>query len=285
MSSCLLLSFALPLLLPAAASYAQDQCGVSKVTISYRQPRDNYTQGRIVNGKPTLKGAWPWQVSLEVLHPKYGLIGHWCGGVLVNPSWLITAAHCVHNDIFNLPLPALWTAVLGDWDRNVEEETEARIPIDEILIHQSFRNYQNDIALMRLSREAKGLSSVCLESDGELTDRICTATGWGRNVPAGPLSARLRQVRVPLHKNSLCQDKYGPGLKIEDGHLCAGKLDGSTGACIGDSGGPLQCRRQDGRWFLIGITSFGSGCAKPGYPDVYTRLSYYLPWVLDNINN
>lgn len=47
----------------------------------------------------------------------------------------------------------------------------------------------------------------------------------------------------------------------------------------GDSGGPLQCSRKDGRWFLAGITSFGFGCGKPGYPDVYTRLSHYLPWI------
>lgn len=47
----------------------------------------------------------------------------------------------------------------------------------------------------------------------------------------------------------------------------------------GDSGGPLQCAMEDGRWILAGITSFGSGCAKPGFPDVYTRLSYYLPWI------
>lgn len=92
--------------------------------------------------------------------------------------------------------------------------------------------YCDEAALMRLSKSAEGLTWVCLDSDGETEERVCTATGWGRSVPAGPLSARLRQVRVPLHHNSLCQDKYGPSLQIEDGHLCAGKLDGSTGACI-----------------------------------------------------
>lgn len=47
----------------------------------------------------------------------------------------------------------------------------------------------------------------------------------------------------------------------------------------GDSGGPLQCNMRDGRWYLAGVTSFGSGCAKPGFPDVYTRITYYLPWI------
>ncbi|XP_014245627.1 plasma kallikrein-like isoform X2 [Cimex lectularius] len=260
-------------------------CGVSNF-VNYRQPRGNSTSPRIVNGKPSRSGSWPWQVSLQVLHPKYGLISHWCGGVLIDPHWVLTAAHCIDNDIFNLPLPALWTAVLGDWDREVEEKTELRIQVEEILIHNAFKNYDNDIALMRLSKRVsmeKGVRSVCLGSRLDV-EQLCTATGWGRATQAGPLSSTLRQIKVPLHSNKLCQEKYGPAVNIQEGHLCAGKLDGSTGACIGDSGGPLQCSK-NGKWFLVGITSFGSGCAKPGFPDVYTRLSFYLPWIQEQITS
>lgn len=53
--------------------------------------------GRIFNGKPSKKGSWPWQVSLQLLHPKLGFIGHWCGGVLIEPTWVVTAAHCIHK--------------------------------------------------------------------------------------------------------------------------------------------------------------------------------------------
>ncbi|XP_073983729.1 chymotrypsin-like elastase family member 3B isoform X2 [Rhodnius prolixus] len=263
------------------------ECGISN-SVNYRQPRRNFTQPRIVNGKSSIKGAWPWQVSLQVLHPKFGLISHWCGGVLIDPSWVLTAAHCINNDIFHLPLPALWTAVLGDWNREIEERTESRVPIEEILIHRNFTTYQNDIALMRLSKSAdpeKGIRSLCLDGEDQLTNQMCTATGWGRVTKTGLLSSTLRQVKIPVHSNQLCKKVYGPTIPIHEGHICAGKLDGSTGACIGDSGGPLQCSRKDGKWFLLGITSFGSGCAKPGYPDVYTRLSFYLPWILENISN
>lgn len=58
------------------------------------------TTGRIFNGKPSKRGSWPWQASLQLLHPKLGFIGHWCGGVLVDPSWVLTAAHCIHKYVF-----------------------------------------------------------------------------------------------------------------------------------------------------------------------------------------
>ncbi|XKL61844.1 hypothetical protein PGB90_001677 [Kerria lacca] len=238
---------------------------------------------RLINGKESQRGAWPWQVSLQLLHPKFGLIKHWCGGVLIFPSWILTAAHCIHNEIFSLKLAALWTAVLGEWNREIEENTEMRIPIENIFVHEHFHNYQHDIALLKLSR-ATGIGTVCLPrgSDLDLTN-LCMATGWGKTTPKGPLSTTLRQIRVPIHNNSICKAKYGSSISIQSSHLCGGKLDGKFGACIGDSGGPLQCILQDGRWFLAGITSFGSGCAKPGYPDVYTKLSFYIPWIKNHI--
>ncbi|KAL3280400.1 hypothetical protein HHI36_017884 [Cryptolaemus montrouzieri] len=130
-----------------------------------RQPRVG-ALGRIIHGKQSVRGAWPWQVSLQLLHPEFGFLGHWCGGTLISQDWLLTAAHCIkkvyfclkceicwrwnrrseiNSDLFNLPLPPLWTAVLGDWDRDVEEHSEERIPVEDIIIHERFHNYQHDI--------------------------------------------------------------------------------------------------------------------------------------------
>nr|CAH7745011.1 unnamed protein product [Callosobruchus chinensis] len=220
-----------------------------------RQPRSGFV-GRIIHGRQSSRGAWPWQVSLQLLHPQFGFLGHWCGGVMISPEWLLTAAHCIK----------LWTAVLGDWDRDVEEYSEQRIPVEKVILHERFHNFQHDIALMKLARPVKvaaadsRVRAVCLPSK-RLTHNqteICIATGWGRDAEDGPLAGRLLEARVPVHDNAVCRKKYGHS---------------------GDSGGPLQCALGDGRWILAGITSFGSGCAKPGFPDVYTRLSYYLPWI------
>ncbi|KAK3896240.1 hypothetical protein Pcinc_000094 [Petrolisthes cinctipes] len=110
----------------------------------------------------------------------------------------------------------------------------------------------------------------------------CVATGWGMRVHGARLEAKLKEVTVPVVNNSHCVKMYGMmhSIPVKQYHLCAGYTQGQgQGTCIGDSGGPLQCNMKDGRWYLAGITSFGSGCAKPGFPDVYTRITYYLPWI------
>lgn len=100
---------------------------------------------KIMYGFPTRDGEFGWQASLELLHPSFGFIGHWCGGVLINKVWVLSAAHCVHNDLFNLPLPALWTVILGEHNRKIESGFEQRIPVDKIIMHEKYRNFKNDL--------------------------------------------------------------------------------------------------------------------------------------------
>lgn len=79
----------------------------------------------------------------------------------------------------------------------------------------------------------KGIGTVCLPSTHEHNSpNLCIATGWGKTNPKGPLSATLRQIRVPLHNNTICKAKYGSSIPIQSSHLCGGKLDGKYGACI-----------------------------------------------------
>ncbi|XP_048514024.1 chymotrypsin-like elastase family member 2A isoform X1 [Athalia rosae] len=269
------------------------ECGRPAAT--QRQPRTpsditltTSTTGRIFNGKPSQRGAWPWQVSLQLLHPKMGFIGHWCGGVLVDPVWVLTAAHCIHNELFNLPVGALWTAVVGEWELDSGLRGSARLPVERVIQHERFNNYVHDIALLKLGRPAP-LSSmvrtICLP-DAEVEPKkaaSCVASGWGRSGPSPSLSTALLEASVPLLDVEECEVAYGQSVPIRSGHLCAGHTDGSTGSCVGDSGGPLQCRRENGEWELAGVTSFGSGCARPGYPDVYTRVRHYLTWIRDTM--
>ncbi|XP_053688126.1 uncharacterized protein LOC128737499 [Sabethes cyaneus] len=447
---------------------------------------------KIMHGVPTLEGQYPWQVSLELMHPSYGFIGHWCGGVLIDRNWVLSAAHCIHNDLFNLPLPALWTVVLGEYDRGHESGYEQRIPVDKIILHEKYHNFKHDLVLLKLNRPANMASDsrvkkICLpfadikvnsvaydprpeldrlnmkatggtlffydylgrppdgaaengpndeagtgaESDtgspafpeplperddnylrrlrllGEsprwprrTTARVlvtqlvrqqlqrnstvtstkrtnhrrgrrlqhkadfdddddddddvnsedynysgrnrrpggkqrrrndkfvhggfyrnehyrnefgeednssssssssggggvvsaipdttqyvdCLATGWGKSTIDDELTDILLQTKAPIQNSKKCEEAYGDFIKLHRGHLCAGNVDGTGGTCVGDSGGPLQCRiTKHGPWILVGITSFGSGCAFKNYPDVYTKISFYRQWIMDTI--
>ena len=178
----------------------------------------------------------------------------------------------IFSDIFNLPLAALWTAVLGEWDHNFEERTEERIPVEKIVLHERFQNYQHDIgtyrvfnsencggvvssnnilraettrstlfsfaALMKLSRPVKlkgtRIRAVCLPTKrlSYNETNVCIATGWGRDKEDGNLADKLLEVKIPVHDNAICKEKYGHSVSIRNGHLCAGHLDGSSGACV-----------------------------------------------------
>ncbi|XP_075144558.1 trypsin-1 [Haematobia irritans] len=371
-------------------------------------------KAKIIAGVHTKEGQFPWQASLELLHPSLGFLGHWCGAVLIHQFWILSAAHCVHNDLFNLPLPPLWTVVLGEYNRAIESGYEQRIPIEKIVLHKSYQNFLNDLVLMKLSKPAdlskkSNIRRICLpftfnepvykeyeddddilHSEDELEDPLlmdlvqipdkmenflrsvqsihrhenftmptmkdlmdlkiaqrlrrlqmayrqqqqqrynresrnlrrrndkimkifknpydnqglpeqkhyhryidsnqdlpyidCVATGWGKANVTGDLTDLLLKTTVPLHNNRRCKEAYGTFVRIHKGHLCAGKLNGKGGTCVGDSGGPLQCRlTKTGPWILAGITSFGSGCSLEGYPDVYTRTSHYMKWIQDTI--
>lgn len=90
---------------------------------------------------------------------------------------------------------------------------------------------------MKLSRSTgrfeKGVGTVCLPLGQEIgLTNYCIATGWGKTTPKGPLSNTLRQIRVPIHNNTICKAKYGSTISILSSHLCGGKLDGKFGACI-----------------------------------------------------
>jgi len=294
------MSFICVLLFLIACSEGKE-CGRSKSFSNFRRPRPllfhDHSQGaevlfgsdgnnaRIINGNLAKPGAWSWQVSLQLTNPRLGFVGHWCGATLVDKHWVLTAAHCVQNKIVEVLGGAIWNVVLGDYDRSKLTGDEISMVIEDIVIHPNFTDYQNDIAMLRLPRPVKRIVPICIPDTDKIIGLNCVATGWGQTVQNGTLENKLHQATLRIVETANCAEMYRIkyGIKIQEGHICAGvnPSQPQTGTCVGDSGGPLQCNMKDGLWYMVGLTSFGSGCAKPGFPDVFIKISQYKSWIED----
>ncbi|XP_057560100.1 ovochymase-1 [Hippopotamus amphibius kiboko] len=238
---------------------------------------------RIAGGEEACPHCWPWQVGLRFLG------SHQCGGAVINPTWILTAAHCVQSK--NNPL--FWTIVAGDHDRTLKEPTEQVRRARHIVVHEDFDrlSYDSDIALIQLSSALEVNSAVrpvCLPHSAEplFSSEVCVVTGWGSVSEGGGLASRLQQIQVHVLEREVCERAYysaHPG-GITEKMICAGSAaSGGSDVGQGDSGGPLVCKHEKGPFVLYGIVSWGAGCAQPRKPDVFARVSVFLDWIQSKI--
>ncbi|XP_014253065.1 trypsin-7-like [Cimex lectularius] len=231
---------------------------------------------RIVGGEATLSNEFPWMVRLSYFNRFY------CGGMLINDRYVLTAAHCVRGFIW-----FMIKVTLGEHDRcDKTKKPETRFVIRAFSGDFTFLNFDNDIAILRLNDRVpvntEVIRPICLPSTTEETyeGTKAIATGWGTLREDGQPSCLLQEVEVPVMNNADCRTNtsYTPTM-ISDNMMCAGYDVGLKDSCQGDSGGPLIKEREDGRFELIGVVSWGNGCARPGSPGVYTRVARYLDWI------
>lgn len=225
-------------------------------------------QPRIVGGEEAQPGAWPWAAALT-FRTSTGRLFQYCGASLINPNWLLTAAHC--------DVQAGDIVLLGRHD--LSESGGESIEVDYALTHLRYNanTQDNDISLVKLSSPSTGRPIVLtdpLDSISRPGDPA-TVIGWGALFYGGDTSNTLQQVTIPIVSNEDCNAVYGG---ITTNMICAGRDMGGQDSCQGDSGGPLMANNA-GTWLQTGIVSFGIGCALPGVPGVYTRVSQYLDWV------
>ncbi|KAM3933981.1 enteropeptidase [Leptodactylus fuscus] len=242
--------------------------------------KSHVNNSKIVGGTNAAVGAWPWIVSL------YYNGRQLCGASMVNNEWLVSAAHCVYGR--NL-IPANWRAVLGMHDSANTNfpQIESRL-IDQIVInpHYNRRNKHSDIVMMHMELPVSYtdyIQPICLPESQDVfpLGLHCAIAGWGRTESQGPVPNILQEAQVPLISNEKCQLQM-PEYNISNAMICAGYEEGGIDTCQGDSGGPLMCQVEN-RWLLVGVTSFGYGCAEPNRPGVYARVTAFSDWIYDFI--
>ncbi|KAK9302898.1 hypothetical protein QLX08_005239 [Tetragonisca angustula] len=235
-------------------------------------------ESRIVGGQTTRMNEFPWMARLSYLNKFY------CGGTLINDRYVLTAAHCVKGPVFRF----MWFMIkvtFGEHDRCTETGAETRYVVRVQTGDFSFLNFDNDIALLRLNERVPfgdTIRPICLPSqrDKDYTGTKAIASGWGTLHEEGKPSCLLQEVEVPVMSLQDCRNtSYSPRM-ISDNMMCAGYLDGQKDSCQGDSGGPLIAEREDKKYELIGVVSWGNGCARAGYPGVYTRVTRYIDWMV-----
>ncbi len=236
---------------------------------------------KIVGGVLVRPGAAPWQVSLfwADMSPS---AGHFCGGSLIADQWVLTAAHCISDKT-----KADYRVFLGSQDLRATGAVVA--PLEQIPAPGwKRRTMENDLALVRITatdnptvgyRVAKiPVLAPGRESEATGSTSDLTVTGYGRLSDGGPLSPQLLQVTIRRVDLNLCNSRDYYNGRARGQVLCAGapKKD----SCQGDSGGPLTTR-VDGVPTLVGVVSWGDGCAARKRPGIYTRVAPYGPWMRD----
>lgn len=237
--------------------------------------------GRIVGGTTAPDGAWPSQVGLLYRSDPDNFRAQFCGGTVINRSWILTAAHCVED------FAASQIDILTSTQSLTSGGT--RYPAVEIRVLPGFEahTYHRDVAVIRIDRPTVAPVQPFLDQGVAVEGgTAAVATGWGTvEYESSTYPIQLQQVTVPVLTDSQCRTTAPSGYPaygssyMSSSMLCAGQLGKDT--CQGDSGGPLVVGN-GGIWTQVGITSWGSDCGA-GWPGVYSKVSAFSNWVKQQI--
>lgn len=238
------------------------------------------SQTKIVGGSPA--PTRPFMAGLV----RAGSRQAYCGGTFIAPDVVMTAAHCVSSRTSGL-------RVAGGHQENRDLTRDRTRLVQSIKIHEDYdtETSTNDLALLFLDNSDRttisNIKPASLSANPTLPENLDTAivAGWGATSFGGDEAEELLEVEVPIISNSVCRSAGGPYSDITDSQICAGDFEnGGVDSCQGDSGGPLFTQRNN-RTQIIGVVSWGDGCATARKPGVYTRVASYAQWLREAIDS
>ncbi|MCQ9130818.1 MULTISPECIES: serine protease [Streptomyces] len=266
MRRCLVRALSRPLILAAAA-----------MAIPLAAAAPAASDGVVLGGVPVDVAQAPWVVALSS-RDRFGgtRSGQFCGGVAVGRSTVLTAAHCMGEDVLGAPPGQLadLKVVAGRTDLYTAEGQE--IPVRSVWVNPGYDSSSNagDFAVLSLAEPLATTVVAPMAAAGDTAyapGSDAVVYGWGDTTGFGAYAHSLRAAPVHVLADTLCERAYPgstEGTYDARSMVCAGEARGGPDACQGDSGGPLVAQ---GR--LIGLVSWGSGCGRAGSPGVYTRVS------------
>ncbi|KAH8248973.1 hypothetical protein KR032_004588, partial [Drosophila birchii] len=232
-------------------------------------PDIDFPFGRIVNGEAAEIESHPYQVSIQTISGS-----HFCGGSLIDSETIVTAAHCMQSY-----KASEMRVRLGSTSKSSDGEV---VTVRDFKYHEGYNSklMVNDVAIMKLStpvRQTSKIRAIELATETPASGTPAVVSGWGTTcflICKSP--DNLMSVEVDVLKLEDCgSDTYSYGDQIQDTMVCA--YSEKKDACQGDSGGPLVA---DGK--LVGVVSWGNGCAWTGYPGVYADVPSLRDWILEN---
>jgi len=241
---------------------------------------------RIINGVETEANEYPWMVRLST----------GCGGSLIDSWTVLTAAHCIAAEVDHIIY-----VLVGEHNLEDPNDGQQRIEVERVINYPQYRvrkgkdnepEYDNDFSILILQKPVTWRKQdkpicICLPQKNETAYEGVKATvsGWGAtnftDVGVDPSPVLMKtEVTTMSNENCTTDTRYNSS-EITANMICAAKP--GTDSCVGDGGGPLITVESSGHYSLIGVVSWGSGCALPDAPGVYARVTAVLPWIKENM--